>query len=124
MLRISGFCSVDWMRHELASRPILVISAHVTLEQTARASASVPQSAPGGLPSPAPELSVVVPTFNERDNIPRLIDLLKTALAQIAWELIVVDDNSPDGTAELTKRMAATDARIRCIRRIGRRGLA
>jgi dolichol-phosphate mannosyltransferase len=95
-----------------------------TLEQTARASASVPQSAPGGLPSPAPELSVVVPTFNERDNIPRLIDLLKTALAQIAWELIVVDDNSPDGTAELTKRMAATDARIRCIRRIGRRGLA
>ena len=42
----------------------------------------------------------------------------------IAWELIVVDDNSPDGTAEIAKQIAATDSRIRCIRRVGRRGLA
>jgi dolichol-phosphate mannosyltransferase len=66
----------------------------------------------------------VVPTFNERDNVPRLINLLKVALAQIAWELIIVDDNSPDGTAGQAKRIAATDSRIRCMRRIGRRGLA
>ena len=75
-------------------------------------------------PRPAPELSIVVPTFNERENIPRLVETLKTALPDIAWELIVVDDNSPDGTAEVAKRIAASDSRIRCIRRVGRRGLA
>jgi dolichol-phosphate mannosyltransferase len=84
-----------------------------------------PSSSPSLLaPSTAPELSVVIPTFNERDNVPRLINLLKVALAQIDWELIIVDDNSPDGTAGLAKRIAATDSRIRCMRRIGRRGLA
>jgi dolichol-phosphate mannosyltransferase len=76
------------------------------------------------LPRPAPELSVVVPTFNERENVPRLCDMLKVALAGISWELIVVDDNSPDGTAEVAKQIGAADARIRCIRRVGRRGLA
>ena len=79
---------------------------------------------PSEQPRPAPELSIVVPTFNERENIPRLIATLKTALPDIAWELIVVDDNSPDGTSETTKRIAAADSRIRCIRRVGRRGLA
>jgi dolichol-phosphate mannosyltransferase len=73
---------------------------------------------------PAPELSIVVPTFNERENIPRLVDTLRAALPDIAWELIVVDDNSPDGTAEIAKRIGASDSRIRCIRRVGRRGLA
>jgi dolichol-phosphate mannosyltransferase len=73
---------------------------------------------------PGPELSVIVPTFNERENIPRLIELLKIALRGIAWEVIFVDDNSPDGSAELAKSIAATDQRVRCIRRIRRRGLA
>ena len=73
---------------------------------------------------PAPELSIVVPTFNERENVPALIDMLKAALPDIAWELIVVDDNSPDGTSETAKKIAAADSRIRCIRRVGRRGLA
>ena len=76
------------------------------------------------LPRPAPELSVVVPTFNERENIPRLIDMLKNALPDTAWEIIIVDDNSPDGTSEIVKRIAAADSRVRCIRRVGRRGLA
>jgi dolichol-phosphate mannosyltransferase len=83
-----------------------------------------PAPAPLERPRPAPELSIVVPTFNERENIPRLVDTLKAALPDIAWELIVVDDNSPDGTAETAKQIAAGDSRIRCIRRIGRRGLA
>jgi dolichol-phosphate mannosyltransferase len=97
-----------------------------TFAETTRESVSAPGSSIGGSHSqaPAPELSLVVPTFNERDNVPCLIDLLKTALAQVAWELIIVDDNSPDGTAALAKRLAADDARIRCIRRVGRRGLA
>lgn len=70
------------------------------------------------------ELSIVVPTFNERDNIKPLIALVDKALTGIAWELIFVDDNSPDGTSEIVKAEAAIDPRIRCIRRIGRRGLA
>jgi dolichol-phosphate mannosyltransferase len=73
---------------------------------------------------PAPELSIVVPTFNERENVPRLIDTLRAALPGVDWELIIVDDNSPDGTAEVAKLIAAADSRIRCLRRVGRRGLA
>lgn len=70
------------------------------------------------------ELSIVIPTFNERDNVAPLIALVDKALSGVAWELIFVDDNSPDGTSEIIKTHAATDPRIRCIRRIGRRGLA
>ena len=73
---------------------------------------------------PAPELSVVVPTFKERDNVPLLVGKLARALAGIDWEVIFVDDNSPDGTAAAALAIGATDARVRCIRRLGRRGLA
>ncbi len=99
-----------------------------TLEQPTRKGVSQVDPSADHLQSaqlqPAPELSIVVPTFNERENVPRLVDTLKASLPDIAWELIVVDDNSPDGTFEVAKRIAAADARIRCIRRIGRRGLA
>lgn len=72
----------------------------------------------------AAELSVILPSFNEAANIPILIGLLDEALAGIAWEAIVVDDNSPDGTTEVAREIARTDARVRVIRRIGRRGLS
>ena len=71
-----------------------------------------------------PELSVVVPTFNERDNVIALFRKLETALAGIAWEVIYVDDNSPDGTWDVVRALAGADSRVRCIRRIGRRGLS
>ena len=71
-----------------------------------------------------PTLSVVVPTFNERDNVPKLYRKLEAALAGIAWEVIFVDDNSPDGTWDVVRGLAREDARVRCIRRIGRRGLS
>src|SRR5246127_5700011 len=71
-----------------------------------------------------PVLSVVVPTFNERDNVPRLYRKLEAALGGIAWEVIFVDDNSPDGTWEVVRALAHQDSRVRCIRRIGRRGLS
>ena len=80
-----------------------------------------PRPAP---PGPGPELSVVAPTFNERANVERLIGKLDAALAGVAWEVIFVDDDSPDGTAALVKELAARDDRVRCIRRVGRRGLA
>src|SRR5881227_4273638 len=73
---------------------------------------------------PAPELSVVVPTFKERDNIPLLVDKLARTLAGVDWEVVFVDDNSPDGTAAVARAIGESDARVRCVRRIGRRGLA
>src|SRR5438552_16956596 len=69
-------------------------------------------------------LSVVVPTFNERDNVTKLFHKLEATLAGIAWEVIFVDDNSPDGTWEVVRGLARRDSRVRCIRRIGRRGLS
>ncbi|MEJ0016582.1 MAG: glycosyltransferase family 2 protein [Acetobacteraceae bacterium] len=69
-------------------------------------------------------LTVVVPCYNERPNVAPLIARLDAALHGIAWEVVYVDDNSPDGTAAEVRRIAQTDPRVRCIRRIGRRGLA
>jgi dolichol-phosphate mannosyltransferase len=73
---------------------------------------------------PAPELSIIVPTFNERANIPILVERLARLLTSCDWEIVFVDDNSPDGTAAAARAIGETDSRVRCIRRIGRRGLA
>jgi len=73
---------------------------------------------------PAPELSIVVPTFNERANVPILVQRLADALVSCSWEVIFVDDNSPDGTAAAVRAIGEADSRVRCILRIGRRGLA
>jgi dolichol-phosphate mannosyltransferase len=70
------------------------------------------------------ELTIVLPTFNERENVARLVDELDKALAGIAWEAIFVDDNSPDGTAEAVRKLGRRDPRVRGIQRFGRRGLA
>jgi dolichol-phosphate mannosyltransferase len=72
----------------------------------------------------APQLSVIVPTFNERDNVTTLLRRLETALTGLAWEVVFVDDNSPDGTWDVVRGLARQDCRVRCIRRIGRRGLS
>jgi len=69
-------------------------------------------------------LSVIVPTYKERGNVAELVRRLDLALEGIAWEAIFVDDNSPDGTAAAVKEIAARDPRVRCLKRVGRRGLA
>jgi dolichol-phosphate mannosyltransferase len=70
------------------------------------------------------ELSIVVPTFNERPNMGMLVERLAAVLDGVAWQLIVVDDDSPDGTAEAVKDIAERDNRVQCLRRVRRRGLA
>jgi dolichol-phosphate mannosyltransferase len=76
-------------------------------------------------PSPGPvELSVIVPTYNERGNVAPLVTRLEATLAGVAWEAVFVDDDSPDGTAREVKTIAARDPRVRCLRRVNRRGLA
>jgi dolichol-phosphate mannosyltransferase len=65
-----------------------------------------------------------VPSFNERENIAPLMERLDACLKGIAWEVIYVDDDSPDGTAAAVKALARRDPRVRCVHRIGRRGLS
>jgi dolichol-phosphate mannosyltransferase len=70
------------------------------------------------------ELTVVIPTFNERENVPILLERLSAVLTGIAWEAVFVDDDSPDGTADLLRAFARKHPNVRCLQRIGRRGLA
>jgi dolichol-phosphate mannosyltransferase len=70
------------------------------------------------------ELAVVIPTFNEAANVPVLVARLAAALEGRQWEAIVVDDDSPDGTADAARAIAMGDSRVRVIQRIGRRGLS
>jgi len=70
-----------------------------------------------------PQLSVIVPTFNEADNVAVLRERVAGVLEGIDWEMIFVDDDSPDATAEKVRAIAQQDSRVRCIQRIGRRGL-
>jgi dolichol-phosphate mannosyltransferase len=85
-----------------------------------------PETSPQA-PQPASasaELTVVVPTFNERDNVTVLYRRLAAVLHNVVWEVVFVDDNSPDGTWDVVRKLAQQDSRVRCIRRIGRRGLS
>jgi len=69
-------------------------------------------------------LSIVVPTFNESQNIPEFLRRLIASLGTTGWEVLFVDDDSPDGTASIVRAIAQTDPRVRCLQRIGRRGLS
>jgi len=71
-----------------------------------------------------PELTVVVPAFRERENIAPLLAALKHALEGLDWETIVVVDDALDGTEEVVRDHAQRDGRVRCLHRLGRRGLA
>ena len=71
-----------------------------------------------------PTLSVVVPTYREAANVPRLFERLAAALDGLPWEMIVVDDDSSDGTYDVAFEIARRDPRLRCLRRVNRTGLA
>ncbi len=82
-----------------------------------------PRTEDAAFPSPS-ALALIVPTFNEPENIAALADRIKSMLTGIAFELIVVDDNSRDGTAYSVRQLGRADGRIRCVQRIRRRGLS
>ena len=69
------------------------------------------------------QISVVVPTYNEADNMAAIYEGLATVLAEKSWELIVVDDDSPDGTADAVRRLAKQHDNVRCVQRTQERGL-
>ncbi|HWK44772.1 MAG TPA: glycosyltransferase family 2 protein [Stellaceae bacterium] len=87
---------------------------------TLQATGSVVGVAPAG----GPELSVVVPTRNERGNVGVLVERVAEALQGIRWEIIFVDDDSTDGTVAAVRQLALDDTRVRLLHRIGRRGLS
>jgi dolichol-phosphate mannosyltransferase len=68
--------------------------------------------------------SIIIPSFNERDNIPLVVERLEKLLPDDNWEIVFVDDDSKDGSLEVLLRLARENPRVRFIRRIGRRGLA
>jgi dolichol-phosphate mannosyltransferase len=80
---------------------------------------------PAGVPAPqtGPELTVIAPSFNEAENVIPLIEKLTDALDGVHWEVIFVDDDSPDGTSERVREQARLNSRVRCVQRLGRRGL-
>jgi dolichol-phosphate mannosyltransferase len=72
----------------------------------------------------APEVSIIVPTFNERENVTGVVAAVGAALPNVCWEIVFVDDNSSDGTASLVREIAQKDPTVRCLHRFGRRGLS
>lgn len=69
-------------------------------------------------------VTVVVPTFRERENIPLVVERLDSLLGDFEWEVVFVDDDSDDGSAGVLLELSRKHPRVRAIRRIGRRGLA
>ncbi len=70
------------------------------------------------------ELTIIAPCYNERQNVRPLVDKLSECLCDIDWEIVFVDDDSPDGTSEEARNLAQVDRRVRCVQRIGRKGLS
>ncbi len=70
------------------------------------------------------ELSLVIPTLNESGNVDELLRRIDRALSGIDWEVVFVDDDSKDGTADLVRARARNDRRVHCVQRVGRRGLS
>ena len=91
---------------------------------TSRLDLPSPDTTPGTPALGVARISVVVPCYNERPNVRPLVAGLDAALAGLAWEVIFVDDNSPDGTSDEIRALAAVDPRVRGLRRVGRRGLS
>jgi len=69
-------------------------------------------------------VSIIIPSLNERENIPIVVERLEALLTGRKWEAVFVDDDSRDGSLEVLMNLARTKPHVRFIRRIGRRGLS
>ena len=69
-------------------------------------------------------LSIISPTYNEADNIIKFVNSIELILKKYDYEIIFVDDNSSDKTHEIIKNLSSKKPNVRCLRRIGRRGLS
>ena len=78
-----------------------------------------PRSA--GARSPVRSVVVLIPTYNERDSLPRIVDRLRAAVP--AAHVLVLDDSSPDGTGEVADALAAGDEHVHVLHRPGKAGL-
>ena len=70
------------------------------------------------------DLVIVIPTLNEANNVKILFDKINSALQGISWEIIFVDDDSPDGTIEVIRNLQVVYNNVRGLQRVGRRGLS
>src|SRR5207248_10742200 len=98
-----------------------MLMLQVAIDQHSASAEAVAASAPVAA---APLLCVVVPTFDEKDNVEELVQRIGRSLKGTHWEILFVDDDSPDGTADAVRALAGRDPRVRCLHRIGRRGLS
>ncbi|MDD3491990.1 MAG: glycosyltransferase family 2 protein [Candidatus Thermoplasmatota archaeon] len=71
-----------------------------------------------------PHLSIVVPTYNEAENVPFLLERVQAALSSVDFELVIVDDDSPDGTARLAQELSVRYPFVRVVKRTDQRDLA
>lgn len=79
---------------------------------------------PGVIRVSRPVISIISPTYNEQSNLRPLVAAIGKTMEGRDWELIIVDDDSPDGTFAEAQALASEGWPVRCLRRIGRRGLA
>lgn len=99
----------------------------IVRHEAIRPAGLVAPPSPGPLPAHADAFTaasrflVVIPTYNELENLPRIVPLVLDEDARI--EILVVDDNSPDGTGALADRIAAANPRVHVLHRAGKEGL-
>jgi dolichol-phosphate mannosyltransferase len=78
-------------------------------------------SSPGTIGDPVGPVVVVMPTYNERDNIEAIANRVRSAVPDA--DLLIVDDNSPDGTGEIADKLASEDPHVHVLHRTGKAGL-
>lgn len=72
----------------------------------------------------APDISIIIPCYNEVENVAPVVDALEKTLSGFSWEVVFVDDNSPDGTMDAVRKLAQTKPHVKGLLRIGQRGLS
>ena len=118
---VRGFRTTGELTRASPSRDGRVETQTGASNRHVRQALSTAESAPGH----RPRLSVIIPTWNEALSLPRLLPRLTEALRGVAHEILVVDDGSPDGTADVAERLSKEcHPTVRVVRRTGERGLS